>query len=133
MFLSQQTPRSIRQFDCQPIQPLRHCDLAPQPRGAGEAGGQVEHVGFVGARRQKFGIPRRVNDHMAGRTGHNAAASAFDIEAILLRDDHQGLADLGGNLAFFSVAQNEIDGRHLPILGQDLFCFKEMIAIIDME
>src|SRR4029077_12000455 len=69
LLLDHQVARGRGQRDGQAVQLLGDLDLAAQPRGMGEAEGQVEHVLLVLAGGLQRLIPLGIDDDVAGRAG----------------------------------------------------------------
>src|SRR5678815_4811892 len=63
------------------VELLADADLAAEPRGRLEPGGEVEHVLLVLARRRQQIEELFLHDHMAGGAGQAAFARAFDVDA----------------------------------------------------
>jgi len=76
----------------QPVQLVRHLDLAAQAGGGGQAESKIEHVFFVLADLAGSVEPRRVDDDMARRARHRAFASAFNVYVVTVGNFHHGQA-----------------------------------------
>src|SRR3546814_10633968 len=84
--LQQQIARRIRQPHGQAVEFLGDDDLAAEPRCLPQTEDEVEHVGFILARRNEFAVPLRFDDDMAGRASHRTLAGALDIDVVAVRD-----------------------------------------------
>ncbi len=94
----------------EPVELLGDDELAAEPRGLGEAEGEVEHVLLVLARLGQQLVPVGIDDHMAGRAGERALAGALDIDIVAMRDLEHGKPDRRVDLLARAVAP---DKHHL--------------------
>src|SRR4029450_5291247 len=101
-----------RQLDDQPVERLAHTDLAAQPRGVGEAEGEVEHVLLVLARGGELVEPFLLDHDMAGRAGERALAGALDVDMVAMGDFEHAETERRLHLLARSILQNECHFRH---------------------
>src|SRR3546814_18678164 len=83
-----------------PPRPTRTDTLLPyttlfrsEPRCLPQTEDEVEHVGFIPARRNEFAVPLRFDDDMAGRASHRTLAGALDIDVVAVCDLQNRHAD----------------------------------------
>src|SRR3954451_16310547 len=114
-----------RQLHHEAIKLVRHDDLAAEPRGLGQAKGQIQHILLVLRRLLKLPEPGRVDDHMAGRAGERAFAGAFDIDAMLVGDFQNREPDRRVNLATGAIT---FDKSHFRHTDQALVLWSDWVA-----
>src|SRR3546814_20905009 len=102
-----------------PPRPTRTDTLLPyttlfrsEPRCLPQTEDEVEHVGFILARRNEFAVPLRFDDDMAGRASHRTLAGALDIDVVAVRDLQHRHADRRIDLAASPVPFDECHLRH---------------------
>ena len=104
------------QGDGQSIEFLGHDDLASEPRGGGQAKGQVQHILFVLASLLKALVIVLADDHVAGGTGQGSLASTLDVNVVTVGDLEHGQAAGCIYFAARSVNLDKDNSGHLSWL-----------------